>query len=135
MDDGENVTYLELIYTDKELVRDDNPDAQDKILLLNISPSIDFLYFLTHDGLCQQLEQTRTPGQDNLNDIVCCAGFNIGTIKNRRSKGGQPHQILPVPVPDAWGASNDSITWAKTNDSTSRRLLTTTINLRNMGLL
>lgn len=124
-DPGENVTYSinagNLVRTD---LSNNNPIAE------NIT-EIDFLYLLEDSHGTKTL--SRDPG--NLNDIVAVQVSMLARSKTQ-DRAAKTTSTFTLPVP-AWGTPNpvNAKTWPKPNDSYRYRLLTTTINLRNMGLL
>lgn len=129
---GENVTYS-IVASDKELVR--AAPAQANPIAQNIT-KIDFLYLLEDsDG---NKSQTRTPGvspSGPIEDIVAVQVSMLAQSKTEdRGAITTTTFTLPIPNPE-WGVSTDPITWKEENSRYRYRLLSTTINLRNMRLL
>jgi type IV pilus assembly protein PilW len=124
-DPGENVTYS---INASNLVRaapsNRNPIAE------NIT-EIDFLYLLEDSHGVRTL--SRDPG--NLKDIVAVQVSMLARSKTE-DRAAKTTSTFTLPVP-TWGAPNlaNAKTWQKPDDSYRYRLLTTTINCRNIGLL
>ncbi|MGW8157718.1 MAG: PilW family protein [Desulfoprunum sp.] len=125
-DPDENVTYS--IYTAdniKKLGR--KAPAQNEPVAENIV-EIDFVYLLDKNGT---KSQTRTPA--GLEDIVA---VQVSLLAQSRTKDRDEKATstfnLAIPV---WGATPVAAKKWEFTDSNRYRLLTTTVNCRNMGLL
>jgi prepilin-type N-terminal cleavage/methylation domain-containing protein len=124
-DPGENVTYsINVGNLARAAPSNRNPIAE------NIT-EIDFLYLLEDSHGIKTL--SRDPG--NLNDIVAVQVSMLARSKTE-DRAAKTTSTFTLPVP-TWGTPNpvNAKTWPKPNDSYRYRLLATTINCRNMGLL
>jgi len=137
-DDGENVTYSLYDNTDgiPVLGRDDNTDAQAKQSVAEYITSINFIYIFSPPLMSlPATDPTSTPTPAQLDDIAAVQVSMLAraSSKNRTKASTTSFTIM---IPDAWGVPTAAETvWGPYTDSYSRRLLTTTINCRNMGLL
>ncbi len=135
--DSENVTYA--LYTDgdgtQKLGRDDNTDAQAQQPIAEHISNVDFVYiFLPPPVGTPAPSPTSTPTATQIPDIVSVQVSLLAQAKEKDRKASTSASFT-VPLPDAWGVSNAGGTvWGPFTDSVGRRLLTTTINCRNMGL-
>lgn len=141
-DDGENVTYA--LYTSDgipKLGRNDNTDAQDQQPIAENIENIEFVYIFSPPliGSPTTKPPTSTPTAAQLDDIVAVQISILARSKTENLKE-KIRTAFTLPKPNAWGENTSGGTvWVmptppKVPDSYSRRLLTTTINCRNMGL-
>jgi len=132
--DNENVTYS--IYTAdgiKKLGRA-APTANQPIAE-NIE-QINFVYIFSPPlvGSPATKPPTSTPTATQLDDIAAVQISLLARSKTADQKAGQTVSFS-LPRPNAWGTNSSGGTvWGPYTDSYNRRLLTTTINCRNMGL-
>jgi type IV pilus assembly protein PilW len=136
--DGENVTYA--IYTGGDgilkLGRDDNTDAQAQQPIAENISNVDFVYIFSPPLIGSSVVNppTSTPTATQLTDIVSVQVSLLAQASTQDRKAASTTSFT-LPLPNAWGASTAGGTvWGPFTDSVSRRLLTTTINCRNMGL-
>lgn len=138
-DTGENVTYT--VYVDAantpKLGRNDNTNAAAQQPVAEHITHIQFVYLFEPPkgiGAAGATPPTSTPTAAELDEL---AAMQV-TLLARGSAPDRKRQVTQdfiAPVPDAWGrATADPPVWQTFTDTYSRRQLTTTINLRNMGL-
>jgi len=141
-DTGENITYG--IYKPEggiwklgRMVRQDDGKLSDPDAVAENIIDIDFIYLIKDSDDSNKKKQSRDPVTDGfkLDDIVA---VQVSLLAEARTKDRKKNTntSFTLPVPDWLSLGEDpvaTITWTY-NDSVSRRLLTTTINLRNMGL-
>lgn len=140
-DTGENVTYAiyqaDGIWKLGRQVRENDGDLANSDPVAENVSNIDFVYLIRDSGDDDKKKQSRDPVADgfDLNDIV---GVQVSLLAEARAKDRDEatSTTFTLPVPD-WLSSGEVPVSAKAwtfNDSVRRRLLTTIINLRNMGL-
>ena len=140
-DTGENVTYT--VYVDAantpKLGRNDNTNAAAQQPVAEHITHIQFVYLFEppekgSPAAATAKAPTSTPTAADLDEIAAVQVTLLarGSTPDRKKK---VTETFIAPVPDAWGKPTaDPPVWQTFTDTYSRRLLTTTINLRNMGL-
>ena len=139
-DTGENVTYT--VYPipgppPYKLGRNDNTDAAAQQPVAEDITGIQFIYLFEPPegiGTPGATAPTSTPLPADLDELAAVQVTLLaqGSASDRKRP---VTQNFIAPVPDAWGqpTANPPV-WQTFTDTYSRRQLTTTINLRNMGL-
>jgi len=136
-DDGENVTYA--LYTSDgitKLGRNDNTDDQDQQPVAENITHINFVYIFSPPlvGSPATKPPTSTPNAAQLDDIVAVQISLLARSKTEDREAAATTSFT-LPMPNAWGENTaGGAVFGPFTDSYSRRLLTTTINCRNMGL-
>ena len=134
---GENVTYSVYVSNGvSKLGRDDNTDAQPQQPIAENITDIDFVYMFTPPRFGSPVTKppTSTPVAADFDEIV---SVQMSLLARAKQPDRKPTATatFTVPLPDAWGGSTAGGTaWGPFTDSYSRRLLTATVNCRNMGL-
>lgn len=127
-DPGENITYM---FEDagKTIVRTDHSSGAFSTIAEDIT-DIRFLYMFKPPG-----SPTTNPDTAVLNDIVAVQVSLLAQAKypDRNNPSATMSFTLPLIDDDGTIIGGDTV-WGPFDDGHSRRLLTTTINLRNMGL-
>ena len=128
---GENVTYS--IYTDADGMNKLGRKAP--TLNRPVAEHIDEINFVYILSTTPATAPTSTPTAAQLNDIVAVQISLLARASTPDRKAPRTTSFT-VPMPDASGipTAATSVIWGPYTDSISRRLLTTTINCRNMGL-
>ena len=139
--DGENVTYT--VYTSggvSKLGRNDNTDAQPQQPIAENITNIDFVFMARPPRIGTPV--SKPPTQDPFSaannwkssDIVAVQVALLARAKQPDRKA-TANETFNIALPDAYGESQaGGTTWGPFTDSYSRRLLTSTVNCRNMGL-
>ena len=128
-DPGENVTYS--IYTAS--------DGRSKLgrAAPNIRQAV--AEDITHIEFLYMFDPPKAPKRDPvLNELHEIVAVQVSLLARARypDQSAPAAESFTLPLPDAWGAldPDGGTVWGVFSDSFRRRLLTTTINIRNMGM-
>ena len=134
---GENVLYT--LYTDgsgvTKIGRDDLTDLQARQPIAENIQNINFMYIFSPPlvGTAGAKDPTSTPSASERDDVVAVQ-VSILARSETPNQTKSAATSFTLPRPNAWGENTSGgVVWSFT-DSFSRRLLTTTVNCRNMGL-
>lgn len=134
---GENVTYT--IYTSdgvQKLGRNDNNNAMAQQPVAENITHINFVYLFTPPAMGSPATKTPT-SNPSATDRKAIAAVQVTLLARSETPDRNPATTttFTIPAPDAWGqpTANPPV-WQTFTDSYRRRLLTTTVNCRNMGL-
>lgn len=132
-DSGENVTYSLYTSGGVQKIGRAAPTANSPIAK-NIE-NINFTYIFSPPliGSTATNNPTSTPTSSQLDDIVAVQITVLARAETQDRKA-KTASSFTLPNPNAWGENSPGGTVWSFDDSVSRRLLTTTINCRNMGL-
>jgi type IV pilus assembly protein PilW len=132
-DSNENVTYS--LYTSGGIQKLGRAAPGNQPVAENIT-HINFVYMFPPPliGTAVTKSPTSTPAAAEFKNIVAVQVSMLARAKTPDQKT-QPTTSFTLPLPNAWGGNAAGVTvWGPFTDGYSRRLLTTTINCRNMGL-
>lgn len=132
---GENVTYS--LYTSDDVQKLGRAAPNLNQPIAEHIGNINFIYIFSPPlvGSPATKPPTSTPTASQLDDIVAVQISVLARAKEKDRKANDTTTTFILPNPNAWGGNAaGGIIWGPFNDSYSRRLLTTTINCRNMGL-
>ena len=133
---GENVTYS--IYTASDGLQKLGRAAPttNQAIAENIT-NIDFVYLFKPPlmGSPASDPPTATPATDQLDEIVA-AQITVLAQALEEDRSAPTTLTFTAPFPDAWGqlVTGAGTQWGPFSDSRRRRLMTTSVNFRNMGL-
>ncbi len=133
-DPGEDLTYSLLTNNNNNILnlnRDDvnGPGRQ------AVAEGITNLHFTYIFAPSSKIAPTSTPTAAQLNDIVAVQVSMLARSRNPDRRAGEQGLTFIVPVPDRDGNQrNSGVTWGPVADNFIRRMATTTITLRNIGL-
>lgn len=136
-DPGENVTYS--VYTSggvQKLGRNDNNNAMAQQPVAENITNINFVYLFTPPAMGSPATKppTSTPSATERKEIVA---VQVSLLAKSKTPDRNPTTTttFTIPVPDAWGQPTaNPLVLPPFTDSYRRRLLTTTVNCRNMGM-
>lgn len=132
-DSGENVTYS--LYTSDGVKKMGRAAPNINSPIAENIENLNFIYLFSPPliGSAATKNPTSTPTPSQLDDIVSVQVSILARSETPDRKKASSSSFS-LPNPNAWGESTSGgIVWSF-NDSYSRRLLTSTINCRNMGL-